>query len=189
MAANSFNALPFSLACAAAAAAFCLLFRACAAAAICRSRTVDASDLESSATVFFAGGMSEVEEGVLSGRWWLLMGFAQTKNRPRSMPGECEERSRTCSCRSMQMCSSERSEPRHRLRLSTARAQFGCHRARPQISVTSFPGCQGSRSRNYWLHVRAGACRTAGEAAAVPPTLSEENRAPEANNVRYHVLR
>lgn len=178
MAANSFNALPFSLACAAAAAAFCLLFRACAAAAICRSRTVDASDRESSATVFFDGGMAEVEEGASIGHWWLLIGFAQTKNRPRSMSGECEERSRACNCRSMQMCSSERSEPRHRLRLSTARAQFGCHRARPQISVTSFPGCQacqGSRSRNYWLHVRHGAYRTAGGGAAIPQTLSVDN--------------
>jgi hypothetical protein len=58
-AASSFNALPFSLAEAAAtAAAFCLLFLACAAAAICRSRTVDASERESSVvTVFFAGGI------------------------------------------------------------------------------------------------------------------------------------
>lgn len=58
-AANSFNALPFSLeAAAATAAAFCLLFLACAAAAICRSRTVDASERESSVvTVFLAGGI------------------------------------------------------------------------------------------------------------------------------------
>jgi hypothetical protein len=59
-AASSFNALPLSLAAAAAtAAAFCLLFLACAAAAICRSRTVDASERESSVTtVFFAGGIA-----------------------------------------------------------------------------------------------------------------------------------
>lgn len=57
MAANSFSALPLSLAAAAAAAAVCLLFLACAAAAICRSRTVEASDRESSGTTFFAGGI------------------------------------------------------------------------------------------------------------------------------------
>lgn len=60
-AANSFNALPLSLAAAAAAAAFCLLFLACAAAAICLSRTVEASDRESSAAAaaaaFLVGGM------------------------------------------------------------------------------------------------------------------------------------
>lgn len=56
-AASSFNALPLSLAAAAAAAAFCLLFLAWAAAAICRSRTVEASDRESSATTFLAGGI------------------------------------------------------------------------------------------------------------------------------------
>jgi hypothetical protein len=59
-AANSFNAkLPLSLADAAAtAAAFCLLFLACAAAAICLSRTVEASERESSTgTTFFAGGI------------------------------------------------------------------------------------------------------------------------------------
>jgi hypothetical protein len=57
-AANSFNAkLPLSFA-AAAAAAFCLLFLACAAAAICLSRTVEASERESSGgTTFFAGGI------------------------------------------------------------------------------------------------------------------------------------
>lgn len=57
MAANSFSALPLSLAAAAAAAAVCLLFLACAAAAICRSRTVEASDRESSGTTFLAGGI------------------------------------------------------------------------------------------------------------------------------------
>lgn len=58
-AANSFSArLPLSLAEAAAAAAFCLLFLACAAAAICRSRTVEASERESSGgTTFLAGGI------------------------------------------------------------------------------------------------------------------------------------
>ena len=57
-AANSFSAkLPLSFA-AAAAAAFCLLFLACAAAAICLSRTVEASERESSGcTAFFAGGI------------------------------------------------------------------------------------------------------------------------------------
>lgn len=57
--ASSFNAFPLSFAAAAAAAPFALLFLACAAAAICRSLTVDPSDRESSAAGrFFAGGIA-----------------------------------------------------------------------------------------------------------------------------------
>lgn len=53
--ANSFKALP--LFATAAVAAACFLLLACAAAAICRSRTVEASERESSCAVRFAGGM------------------------------------------------------------------------------------------------------------------------------------
>lgn len=60
---GSLSDVPFR--CAAAAAAV-LLFLACAAAAICRSRTVDASDRESSCTRRdLAGGMVQEDLEVI----------------------------------------------------------------------------------------------------------------------------
>ena len=67
--ASSFNALPLLTA---VAVAPCFLLLACAAAAICLSRTVDASDLVSSCAVRFAGGIlfeTRAEDQSSLGSW------------------------------------------------------------------------------------------------------------------------